>query len=796
MKLGLLMSFSLLITLDGFCQAGKAPQLQWIKSFKGEQQDYAKQIILSSDGGYYLIGDSESTTQDFSFRTNSKQGGYVVKTDSNGFVQWKKSIFNESNDKAKGFCEAGIEVEDGVVLVGWSNCCDYLDIVKLNKQDGSILWVKSYNENWIIGPQNIVQTANGLIISGEVMENSKRSLALLYLNKNGNIISTSKIENFELTGNRGVNSHNKMQFDNSGNILISGNTIPSNETGCKLNTNFTFRSDVRLIKLSQNFQILWDKTYSADSYDQIYDLAITSIGDIILLGSSCYDNGSKFGPFNVSDETWLMHLDSEGRFKNIKGTSFLNVAGAILSISLTCDDNVILCTGDYENGVLYPTIIKTDTDLKNLFWRSKDAIKTSNSYFVKDAIIDSRGDLVVLSDGGLEMYGIDLIKFKSECNQPSSGTPIVPNVILQSDIVADPNMTIKLPITTSNFKDVASIQFSLKVNNPLLVSIIGIEKAAIDPKFNLVSSDLIGINWTSNQSYNTFKDGEIMFYLLLRTNNFSGVTDIITSNTPNIPQSNVLFNGQKTQSSLNVSQGTVHINQLSNNLRLILSRHMAKQGEEVYVSLSSYKFQGVTNMDFTLGYDTNVIKFVRFEAPPNNLLNMGPGNFEANLFPAKITSTWQSGGGGNQGITVPDGTVLGKLIFKVLPNTLNKKSDIIFLNDPLPVSIYAENKKVQVDTTNGYIYVSTISDSKDYSDNDFQLLPNPFYNSVTIVSNKIISNTKFQLFDSKGTLILHLDNLSNTKIEIPDYLPNGLYYYRLIFKDTNTSQTGKLIKNN
>lgn len=123
--------------------------IEWEKSLGGSNGgDQAFAMRHTSDGGYILAGESQSTDGDI---TNS-QGGtdyWVVKLDSTGTIEWDKSLGGDAGDAARSI----IQAEDGGYVVvgevgsinsgqvvggyGWG---DYW-VVKLSPE-GDIEWQK------------------------------------------------------------------------------------------------------------------------------------------------------------------------------------------------------------------------------------------------------------------------------------------------------------------------------------------------------------------------------------------------------------------------------------------------------------------------------------------------------------------------------------------------------------------------------------------------------------------------------------------------------------------------------
>jgi hypothetical protein len=85
--------------------------LQWAKTYGGTSNDYAYSVQQTSDGGYIVAG----------FTSSFGAGGsdfFLIKTDANGNLQWAKTYGGTSNDYAYSFQQTS---DGGYILAGWAN---------------------------------------------------------------------------------------------------------------------------------------------------------------------------------------------------------------------------------------------------------------------------------------------------------------------------------------------------------------------------------------------------------------------------------------------------------------------------------------------------------------------------------------------------------------------------------------------------------------------------------------------------------------------------------------------------
>lgn len=73
--------------------------IEWEKSYGGSRDDIANKIRQTSDGGYIVVGSTESIDGDLT-RWRTEKQIWVVKLNQNGVLQWQKAIGNEYRTNA------------------------------------------------------------------------------------------------------------------------------------------------------------------------------------------------------------------------------------------------------------------------------------------------------------------------------------------------------------------------------------------------------------------------------------------------------------------------------------------------------------------------------------------------------------------------------------------------------------------------------------------------------------------------------------------------------------------------
>ncbi len=145
--------------------------IQWQKTLGGTQDDIARSIVQTADGGYIVAGYSNSSNGDI---TNNKGGfdHWVVKLDSTGTLVWQKNFGGGQDDRGYSvektsdgnFILVGNARSNDGDVTGFHNWEDYW-VVKFNNS-GTLLWQKILGGDRDDSAHSVALTPDGYIISG------------------------------------------------------------------------------------------------------------------------------------------------------------------------------------------------------------------------------------------------------------------------------------------------------------------------------------------------------------------------------------------------------------------------------------------------------------------------------------------------------------------------------------------------------------------------------------------------------------------------------------------------------
>jgi len=329
---------------------GQSPAIEWQKSLGGAGVDEAKSIIQTSDDGYMIAGTSNSINGDVG-GNHGQLDYWIAKLNSTGSIQWQKSLGGSSFDRANCIIQTN---DGGYVVVGGSESNNgnvagnhgYSDcwIVKLNSDGGVIEWQKSLGGTWNDWANSVIQTSDGgYVIAGATSSNNGDVTVnkgyidywLIKLDSGGNLLWQRTL------GGAGEDVATSVLQTNDGGLVVSGYSESNNNGDVTGNHGL---KDFWIVKLNEDAGVIhWKKSFGGSHVELAHSIKQTSDGGYIVAGHAYSNNGDITGNHGETD-CWVVKLNSSGNIQWQKSLGGTYVDSAY-SIVQTVDGGYVVTGG-------------------------------------------------------------------------------------------------------------------------------------------------------------------------------------------------------------------------------------------------------------------------------------------------------------------------------------------------------------------------------------------------------------------------------------------------------------------
>ncbi len=290
---------------------------EWQVSLGGSNNDDARAIEQTSDGGYIVAGSASSADGEVT-GNHGFEDCWIVKLDNTGTIQWQKSIGGSNYDVANAIHQT---TDGGYIIAGTSysadddvpanhGSSDYY-IVKLDAT-GAIEWKKSYGGSGDDVALSVIQAYDhGYVVAG-YSNSTNGDVANHHGNFNDcwilKLTTTGNIEwQKSLGGTNDDYAYSVIQSSDSSFVLAC--TTDSYDGDVTINHGGL---DCWIVKLNASGSILWQKSYGSSTGDD-YANSISETADhgyIFAGNSSGYDGDltTNHGSFDV----WVVKINGAG----------------------------------------------------------------------------------------------------------------------------------------------------------------------------------------------------------------------------------------------------------------------------------------------------------------------------------------------------------------------------------------------------------------------------------------------------------------------------------------------------
>ncbi len=288
--------------------------IEWQKLFGGSTTDEAYSALQTTDGSYIVVGESLSNDYDVT-GNNGDFDAWVIKLDNSGNLVWQKSLGGSQIDRARSVTETS---DGGFAVVGWSNSDDGdltenngnydIWLVKLNT-NGIIEWQSSYGGSNYEEANSVFETSNGEFIIGGTSTSTNGDVTA---NHAGYELWILKVDNTgailwqNTYGGSNTDRFWGMDKCNDGGYILAG---ASNSSDGDVANNIG-GNDGWVLKIDSQGNIVWEKTLGGTSTDQFNTVKQTMDGGFLLGGHSASNDGNLKNNEGTYDY-WALKLNNQ-----------------------------------------------------------------------------------------------------------------------------------------------------------------------------------------------------------------------------------------------------------------------------------------------------------------------------------------------------------------------------------------------------------------------------------------------------------------------------------------------------
>jgi hypothetical protein len=329
-------------------------QLAWVKNFGGSGNDSPRAIIQTLDGGFAVLGFSDSIDDDLVNKTLSVNDYWLLKLNADGNIEWQRTYGGSKDDRGQqviqtsdgGFAIAGYAMSDDGDA---SNNEGFHDnwILRLDSA-GEILWEKSFGFSGHDHSYDLVETPDGGIFFTGFLDVTSS-------NGEGSTNKSSGLTR------HGVGEFWGTKLDTSGNIewrkffggtnndrsfgVINANDGGYILAGASESDDFDISNpkgsyDFWVVKVDKNGNLEWERSFGGTGIDQGQDITKTADGNYVVVGNT-FSADTQVTKNNGASDIWFIKISDSGELiweRTYGGSGF----DAAHSVNLTSNGGFII----------------------------------------------------------------------------------------------------------------------------------------------------------------------------------------------------------------------------------------------------------------------------------------------------------------------------------------------------------------------------------------------------------------------------------------------------------------------
>lgn len=387
--------------------------LDTVRSYGGNKNDVAQSVIATSDGGFAVLGYTQSMDGDVTGKLDESFDFWLLKFDVNANLQWNKTYGGSNDDRGNAI----IQTQDGgFALLGYTSSADGdvtannggrdFWMVKTDAQ-GNLLWQRSFGFSGPDDGFSILETSdNHFLISGVLDVTASGGLGNTGRNNNRHAggdywaIKVSQTGNLvwsRFFGGSFTDTPNGIVETQDNQFIIAGSS-DSNDVDI---TNNKGTYDFWVVKAAANGNMVWEKSFGGMEIDEARGIVASGDGNYIIVGDTRSSDQDVTVNKGAAD-LWLIKISDDGDLiwnQTIGGSNF----DVPRSIRTTLDNGFIIAgssrssDGDVNTnqGQNDAWVVKTD-NAGGLVWEK--TVGGSEIDFAYDAVQLLNGSIIAVGE--------------------------------------------------------------------------------------------------------------------------------------------------------------------------------------------------------------------------------------------------------------------------------------------------------------------------------------------------------------------------------------------------------------
>jgi len=311
--------------------------IEFVKTLGGSKNESGQSVTKTTDGGYAILGFAQSNDGDLENKTTDSFDYWVLKFDSSDNLQWQKTYGGSDDDRGSSLIQTN---DGGYAILGYSKSSDG-DISENNgfedfwvsKLDalGNMIWKKSFGFSGADTGISMIQTNDGGYLLSGVLDvsasggegNSKSLFAKRHAGGDYWIIkmdSNGEKQWSKFFGGTFTDKpYDAIQTPDNSYIIVGS----SDSADFNISSNIG-SYDFWIIKISENGNLIWEKSFGGSEIDEARGIAASSDGNYIIVGDT-RSNDFDVSKNNGAADLWVIKMSTEGNLlweKSFGGSSF------------------------------------------------------------------------------------------------------------------------------------------------------------------------------------------------------------------------------------------------------------------------------------------------------------------------------------------------------------------------------------------------------------------------------------------------------------------------------------------